>query len=234
MEIIRADERGYADHGWLKTYHTFSFADYYDPERVHFGTLRVVNDDYILGHHGFGTHPHENMEIITIPLEGKLEHKDSTGNSGVIIPGEVQVMSAGSGIMHSEKNPGKEPVQLLQIWIFPNKKDVDPRYEQKQFNDQDCINKMQLLVSPDGRDDSLWIYQNAFLSRMFCDEEKVFSYNPYIKENGVFIFNLEGEIEIHGEKLNKRDTALVQPGSDIAIQAGNDSKFIIIEIPMQA
>lgn len=233
MEIIRADERGYADHGWLKTYHTFSFADYYDPGRINFGTLRVVNDDHILGHRGFGTHPHENMEIITIPLAGKLEHEDSTGESGVIIPGEVQVMSAGSGIMHAEKNPGKEPVQLLQIWIFPNKRDVDPRYEQKQFNDEGCINKMQLLVSPDGRDESLWIYQNAFLSRMFCDEKKEFSYYPYLNENGVFIFNLEGEVEINEEKLSKRDTALILPGSDITIQANITTKFIIIEVPMR-
>lgn len=234
MEIIRSGERGFYDHGWLKTYHTFSFADYYNPQRVHFGALRVVNDDHVEGYHGFGTHPHDNMEIISIPLSGKLAHEDSTGTSGVIAPGEVQVMSAGTGVMHSEKNPEKEPVQFLQIWIFPNKKNVTPRYDQNGFHDEDYINKIQLLVSPDGRDDSLWIYQNAFLSRAKYDNQKTISYHPFVKKNGVFVFLLDGKALINEVELNRRDTVLMQSGSDITLQTMEFSEFIFIEVPMHA
>jgi quercetin 2,3-dioxygenase len=233
MEIIRSNERGYFDHGWLQTYHTFSFADYYNPQRIHFGVLRVVNDDFVEGNQGFGTHPHKNMEIISIPLSGKLAHKDSTGTSGVITPGEVQVMSAGTGVTHSEKNPDKDPVQFLQIWIFPNKKDVTPRYDQKIFNEQERLNKIQLLVSPNGRDNSLRIYQNAFLSRMRSDTQHTFSYNRYAKENGVFVFLLEGKAVLDEVVLNRRDTALIEPETNISIQSTQTSEFLFIEVPMQ-
>jgi len=231
-EIIRSEDRGSFDHGWLKTYHTFSFADYYDPKRVNFGTLRVLNDDFVEPHNGFGMHPHQNMEIITIPLYGSLEHEDSMGSKGIIVSGEVQVMSAGSGIVHSEKNPADEPVNLLQIWIFSNKKNVSPRYDQKKFDENAWIDKFQLLVSPDGRNDSLWIHQDAFLSRIKCSTGGSINYAAYHEDNGIFLFVLEGSAEIEGQKLNHRDSISITDETNIKIQPKAGSEYLIIEVPM--
>ena len=232
MEIIRADERGYFDHGWLKTFHTFSFADYYNPERMHFGLLRVLNDDVVEGHNGFGLHSHQNMEIISIPLAGRLEHQDSTGKKGIIQSGEVQVMSAGTGIQHSEKNPVSEPVNFLQIWIFPDKKDVEPRYEQKRFDDLGWMNSIQLLVSPNSAEGSLWIHQNAFLSRINITNQAPFTYNRFRSENGVYIFVLEGSMAVDNIVLNRRDSLLVIPGEKLDILPGKEVQLLFIEVPM--
>jgi quercetin 2,3-dioxygenase len=231
-EIIRSEARGSFDHGWLKTYHTFSFADYYDPKHVNFGTLRVVNDDLVQPHNGFGMHPHQNMEIITIPLTGSLEHEDSMGSKGIIISGEVQVMSAGKGIVHSEKNPADIPVNLLQIWIFTNKKNVSPRYDQKKFDENAWIDKFQLLVSSDGRNGSLWIHQDAFLSRIKCLTEAKINYTLYHEDNGVFMFVIEGKAEIDGLKLNRRDSISITEETNISIQPQSGSEYLFIEVPM--
>lgn len=167
MKIIvhKAGSRGFADHGWLKSNHTFSFANYYNPERIRFGTLRVLNDDIIEGGSGFGEHPHDNMEIISIPVYGALEHKDSMGNKKVIHDNEVQVMSAGRGVYHSEYNHSKsDDANFLQVWIFPKEKDIDPGYAQREFNENDLKNNLRLLVSPDKNTDTLWINQDAYIS----------------------------------------------------------------------
>jgi quercetin 2,3-dioxygenase len=233
MDIIRSDERGFQDHGWLKSYHTFSFADYYNPRRIHFGMLRVVNDDVIEGNQGFGKHGHRDMEIISIPLTGSLAHKDSTGGKGIILPGEVQVMSAGTGVMHSEVNPSENPGNFLQIWIFPDKRGVTPRYEQKKFDDREQENQLQLLVSPDGRQGSLWIYQNAFISRYRAGRNNPFSYNPFNAKNGVFIFILEGKAVFGAAELNRRDAILTLPEDTITISPESNTQLLFIEVPMQ-
>lgn len=233
MEILRSEDRGYFDHHWLKTYHTFSFADYYNPKRMRFGTIRVFNDDVVDPHMGFGTHPHENMEIISIPLYGALEHKDSTGTSGIIASDEVQVMSAGTGVFHSEMNPGEVPVNFLQIWILPDRKDVKPRYDQKEFRSENRENIQQLLVSPDGRDGSLWIYQKAYMSRLLLTEKKEFEYSWFGSQNGVLIFLIKGRVEIDKLVLNERDTLLISNSSTLKICSfSGDAEILFIEIPM--
>ncbi len=231
MEVIRANERGYFDHGWLKTYHTFSFADYYNPERMHFGLLRVVNDDVVERNQGFGTHGHQNMEIISIPLSGKLEHRDSTGRGGIIHPDEVQVMSAGTGVLHSENNPAPEPVNFLQIWIFPDTKDVEPRYEQKKFDELGWNNRFQLLVSPNSAEGSLWIHQNAFLSRINITDGQSFTYKRYDNKNGVYLFVLEGSIRVEEFNCNRRDSLLVNPGENLEVVPSGKTKLLFIEVP---
>jgi len=231
MEIIRADERGYFDHGWLKTYHTFSFADYYNPERMNFGMLRVLNDDVVDGYQGFGLHSHQNMEIISIPLTGKMEHQDSTGKGGIIEPDEVQVMSAGIGVQHSEKNPEAETLNFLQIWIFPNTRNVRPRYEQKKFDQSGCENQFQLLVSPNSAKGSLRIYQNAFLSRITITNRKPVSYTPYDTANGVFLFVLEGSIQLDNITCNRRDSLLLKPGETLEVIPFSEARLLVIEVP---
>ncbi len=233
MKLIKANERGYFDHGWLKTFHTFSFADYYNPDRMYFGKLRVVNDDIVQGYHGFAEHTHQNMEIISIPLSGKLEHKDSTGESGIIIKGEVQVMSAGTGVLHSEKNPVAEPVNFIQIWIYPDKNNVEPRYEQKKFEESGWINKPQLLVSPNSAEGSLWIHQKAFLSRLKITNQQSFSYNYYNENaNGLFLFVLEGKAVIGDVTCNRRDSLMFEPGEIPEIIPQEEIQLLFIEIPM--
>jgi len=231
MEIIRADERGYFDHGWLKTYHTFSFANYHNPERMNFGMLRVLNDDVVDGHHGFGLHLHQNMEIISIPLTGKLEHQDSTGKSGVIEPDEVQVMSAGIGVQHSEKNPEAEALNFLQIWILPDTQNVRPRYEQKKFDKSGWNNQFQLLVSPNSAKGSLRIHQNAFLSRITLTNQKPVSYTSYDAANGVFLFVLEGSIQIDNITCNRRDSLLLKPGETLEVIPFSEARLLVIEVP---
>lgn len=231
--LHKADKRGHADHGWLNAWHSFSFASYHDPEKVHFGALRVLNDDTVAGGMGFGTHPHDNMEIITIPLAGQLEHKDSMGNTGIISKGEVQVMSAGTGIQHSEKNKNSnEPLKLLQIWVFPDKKNVKPRYDQKAFDLEVSKNKLLTIVSPMGENEGLNIHQNAWFSLGKIDKDHSTTYELKDKKNGVYVFVIDGDVSINGEKLNRRDGLGVDETGELQIKANSDAELLIMEIPM--
>jgi len=230
-----ADTRGHADHGWLNAHHSFSFAGYYDASRIHFGALRVLNDDIVAGGMGFGTHPHDNMEIITIPLEGALEHKDSMGNAGVIQSGEVQVMSAGTGIRHSEYNHlVDERINLLQIWIIPNKRNVQPRYDQQRFDEKDRLNQWQMLVSPIGNNDlGLKIQQDAWICRTNLSAGKSISYNMHNNTNGVYIFVINGTVSTEGQQLQKRDAIGISETENINVTAQMDSDILMLEVPMQ-
>lgn len=231
--LHKADSRGHAEHGWLKSWHTFSFAGYHDPQRMHFGALRVLNDDIFAGGMGFGMHPHDNMEIITIPLSGQLEHKDSMGSSGIISKGEVQVMSAGSGLQHSEKNKNSdEAVKLLQIWVFPNKKNVEPRYDQKAFDLAAAKNKLMTIVSPMGETDGLNIYQDAWFSLGKFDKDFSTNYTLHKNGNGVYAFVIEGEFNINGEKLNRRDGLGITGTDKLEIKADSEAELLLIEVPM--
>lgn len=232
--IHKAATRGHADHGWLRTNHTFSFADYYNPERVHFGALRVLNDDYIAGGMGFGTHPHDNMEIITIPLEGDLEHKDSMGNGTVIKHGDVQVMSAGTGITHSEYNHNKtKPVQLLQIWVFPNKRNVTPRYGQITLDVNQRHNKLQQILSPNSDDEGVWIHQDAWFHIGRFDQNFETTYTWKKQGNGVYVFVIKGDITVNGTALNERDGSGIWNTDTMTIQANSaNAELLIMEVPM--
>lgn len=232
-KVHRANTRGYADHGWLKSYHTFSFANYNNPERTRFGLLRVLNDDIVEAGMGFGTHPHDNMEIITIPLKGELAHKDSTGTKEIIKAGEIQIMSAGSGLTHSEFNNSKlDPVNLLQIWVFPKEKNIAPRYDQKIFSAEDRNNKIVTVISPDNKDGSLWINQDSYFSMVNLGKGKSVTYNIKSKVNGIYIFVIEGEIEAAGEKLLKRDAIGLYDTGYVEISAVQNSEVLFIEVPM--
>jgi len=231
--VHKANTRGFADHGWLKSYHTFSFANYQNPERTRFGLLRVLNDDVVEAGKGFGTHPHDNMEIITIPLQGELAHKDSTGTKEVIKPGEVQIMSAGSGLTHSEFNNSElDPVNLLQIWVFPKEKNIPPRYEQKLFSSKERSNKIATLISPDKTNGALWINQDSYFSIVNLDPGKSVTYNVNRKDNGVYVFVINGEIEAAGEKLFKRDALGVYEIENVETNAIQNSEILFIEVPM--
>jgi len=229
----RSGCRGHADHGWLKTWHSFSFANYYNPDRMHFGALRVLNDDIIEAGMGFGTHPHDNMEIITIVLEGELEHRDSMGNGSVIRPGEVQVMSAGTGIRHSEFNHSHEnEAALLQIWVFPDKKNVEPRYGQAKFNDADMNSKWCTVVSPDGDGNSLWIHQQAWFSMGNFKAGTSVDYQLRKSDNLIYLFIISGEAEIGSETLHQRDALCIeQIDNEIQMKFTKDSKILLLEIP---
>jgi redox-sensitive bicupin YhaK (pirin superfamily) len=232
--LHRAATRGDANHGWLHSRHTFSFADYYDPDRVHFGMLRVLNDDIVEAGMGFGTHPHDNMEIISIPLEGDLEHKDNMGNVSIIKHGDIQVMSAGTGITHSEYNKNKDkPVKFLQIWIFPNKKNVAPRYDQISLNIEDRHNKLKQILSPDPEDEGVWIYQNAWFHIGRFDKGVSAEYVVKAKGNGVYIFVLSGEVTIIDQDLKPRDGLGIWDIDKFSVKAGTDSEFLIMEVPMK-
>ncbi|MDA3953481.1 MAG: pirin family protein [Bacteroidales bacterium] len=231
--LHKAESRGYADHGWLKAYHSFSFANYYNPDNIHFGALRVLNDDTIDAGKGFDTHPHENMEIITIPLSGEIEHKDSMGNSGVISAGEIQVMSAGTGIQHSEFNENQDKhLKVLQIWVFPNKKNVDPRYDQISLKDIEKENELFQILSPNKNDQGVWIHQNTwfYMGNLKQGWEGSFKLNE--KNNGVYIFIIEGKISIENQELHKRDGIGITETSDFTIIALSDSRILIMEVPM--
>jgi redox-sensitive bicupin YhaK (pirin superfamily) len=234
LKVHRAGCRGHANHGWLKTWHTFSFADYYNPDRMHFGALRVLNDDIVQAGMGFGTHPHDNMEIITIVLEGELEHRDSMGNGSVIRPGEVQVMSAGTGIQHSEFNHSeKNEVSLLQIWVFPDKKNVTPRYDQAKFQENEMTGKWRTIVSPDGNDHTLWIHQQAWFSLGIFDENAALAYQPKKADSGVYIFLISGELQVGSETLNQRDGLCIEEiESEVTMKTVQKSKILIMEIPV--
>lgn len=231
--LHKAETRGDADHGWLHSKHTFSFANYYNPERMHFGVLRVLNDDTVSGGMGFGTHPHDNMEIISIPLEGDLEHKDSMGNVAVIRNGDIQVMSAGTGIQHSEYNKSKDnTVKFLQIWVFPNKKNVTPRYDQITLQAEDRHNKLQQILSPNANDAGVWIHQNAWFHLGKFDKGVSTEYKLKLKGNGVYIFNLNGELEVDGQLLNNRDGFGIWDTDKMKLTAKTNSEFLIMEVPM--
>ena len=231
--LHKANTRGSADHGWLKANHTFSFANYHNPERMHFGVLRVLNDDSIAGGKGFNTHPHDNMEIITIPLQGDLEHKDNMGNGTIIKSGDVQVMSAGTGITHSEFNASPEvDVKLLQIWLFPNKKNVTPRYDQLPIMNLEVQNDFYQILSPNEADQGVWIHQNAWFSLGEFSEQKTTEYKLNANNNGVYAFIIEGEATIEGQKLEKRDGFGIWDTSSISITAETNSKILLMEVPM--
>jgi len=231
--IHKADTRGDANHGWLKSRHTFSFANYHNPERIHFGALRVLNDDMVEAGRGFGTHPHDNMEIISIPLEGDLEHKDSLGNTAIIKHGDIQVMSAGTGVFHSEFNKNKDrPVKFLQIWVFPNKKNVTPRYGQITLNISDRHNKLQQILSPDENDEGVWIHQNAWFHLGKFDKGVATEYQLKTKGNGVYAFILEGEVTINDQLLSTRDGFGIWDVDSIKVKADTDAEFLLMEVPM--
>ncbi len=231
--IHKANTRGHANHGWLNAYHSFSFASYYNPERMHFGVLRVLNDDTIDGGVGFGKHPHDNMEIITVVFEGELKHQDSMGNSAVIKAGDVQVMSAGTGIQHSEvNNLPHQAVKLLQIWVFPNQKNVTPRYQQISLNKADRKNNLQQILSPNQNDDGVWIHQNAWFYLSELEKGTEVKHSVKLPSNGIYIFVLNGKITINGETLESRD-ALGISGTDLVnIKAESDAEFLVMDLPM--
>jgi quercetin 2,3-dioxygenase len=232
--IHRADSRGYADHGWLKATHTFSFASYYDPTRIRFGLLRVLNDDIIEPGMGFGTHPHDNMEIVTIPIYGELAHRDSMGHEQVIKPGEIQKMSAGSGITHSEYNASREnPANLLQIWVFPKEKNIEPRYDQKVFSEEGKLNRFQTIVSPVKSDDTLWINQDSVFALAKISKETEVKFERMFKDNGVYLFVIDGSVNVWGESLGKRDGAGLEGNEEIKIKANEDSYVLAIEVPLR-
>ncbi|HEY3369440.1 MAG TPA: pirin family protein [Prolixibacteraceae bacterium] len=231
--IHKAGSRGHANHGWLKTWHTFSFANYYNPNRMHFGALRVLNDDAVQAGMGFGMHPHDNMEIITIVLEGELEHKDSMGNGSVIRQGEVQVMSAGTGIQHSEFNHSETTdVSLLQIWVFPDQQNVEPRYDQARFTDQEMTGKWRMVVSPDGTQNSLWIHQQTWFSLGIFAKGEVTELKRNKPGSNWYLFVISGSITIGQETLNARDgIGIEEAGDRISIQVEADSKILAMELP---
>jgi redox-sensitive bicupin YhaK (pirin superfamily) len=231
--LHKADTRGHADHGWLNAYHSFSFASWYNPDRVQFGTLRVLNDDTVAAGMGFGTHPHDNMEIITIPLEGDLAHKDSMGNTEVIKNGDVQVMSAGTGIQHSEFNPNADQrTKLLQIWVFPKVRNVEPRYQQITLNPEDRNNKLQQILSPNADDAGVWIHQDAWFHLGKFSKDTETTYELKKEGNGVYAFILSGTVTINGQELETRDGFGISDTVTLDIKANTDAEFLLMEIPM--
>ena len=232
--LHQADSRGHADHGWLKSYHSFSFANYYNPDRMHFGVLRVLNDDQVASGMGFGTHPHDNMEIISIPLEGDLEHKDSMGNVAVIRHGDIQVMSAGTGIQHSEYNRSKDQlVRFLQIWVFPNKRNVTPRYDQLTLNLADRQNKLQQILSPNVEDAGVWIHQDAWFHLGTFDQGISTNYTLKKPGNGIYAFVIKGSFAIDQQQLNRRDGLGIWDTANIELKATSpNSEILLMEVPM--
>ncbi len=232
--LHKANTRGHANHGWLQSKHTFSFASYQNPERMHFGVLRVLNDDVIAPGMGFGTHPHQNMEIISIPLEGDLEHKDSMNNITVIQSGDIQVLSAGTGITHSEYNKNKDQqVKFLQIWVIPKKKNVKPRYDQISLNIKDRTNQFQQILSPNPEDAGVWIHQDAWFHMTNLEKDKEITYllqNP--AKNGVYVFVLKGNASIHGQALQNRDGLGIWDVNQLDIKATTHTELLLMEVPM--
>ncbi len=231
--LHKADTRGDANHGWLHSKHTFSFANYYDPSRMNFGALRVLNDDFVDAGMGFLKHPHDNMEIISIPLEGDLEHKDSMGTVSIIKHGDIQVMSAGTGVTHSEYNKNPDTlVKFLQIWVVPNKRNIEPRYGQITLDLNDRINKLQQIISPNPDNAGLWIHQNAWFNIGKLDEGTELIYNIHSEANGVYAFILGGDITIDNQELTNRDGLGIWETNQIAIKANSNSEILLIEVPM--
>ena len=232
--LHKADTRGKANHGWLNSNHSFSFANYYNPERMNFGVLRVLNDDVVSAGMGFGTHPHNNMEIISIPLEGDLEHKDSMGTSAIIKQGDIQVMSAGTGIMHSEYNANKDKeVKFLQIWVVPNKEAVEPRYDQITLNLADRKNKLQQVLSPNADDEGVWIHQNAWFNMTSLEKGKSLNYQLNDSQrNGVYAFVIEGNVTINGQRLERRDGFGLWDLDNLEIKTDSNAELLLMEVPM--
>lgn len=228
-----ADTRGLANHGWLKSRHTFSFADYYNPQRMHFGVLRVINDDQVAGGGGFGTHPHNNMEIISIPLSGDLAHKDSMGNGSIIRNGDIQVMSAGTGVTHSEMNANAdEAVKFLQIWVLPNQRDVAPRYQQITLAEQAKPNDFQQVLSPNPEDDGVWIHQDAWFSLAKFDQGTRKTYTVKKAGNGVYVFVIKGEARVGGHLLHERDGLGLWDTDAFEVEALGDAEILLMDVPM--
>ncbi len=232
--LHKATSRGKADHGWLKSRHTFSFASYQDPDRMGFGKLRVLNDDNVQAGKGFGKHPHNNMEIISIPLEGDLEHRDSMNNVAVIKEGDVQVMSAGSGLYHSEfnKNVDKE-VKFLQIWVFPNKRNVEPRYDQIEINELRTENEFYQILSPNPEDQGVWIHQNAWFHLGDFNKQTRLDYNLKAQGNGVYVFVIKGTASVNGQALEERDGYGLWDIEKVNIEADAESRLLLMEVPMR-
>ncbi len=232
--LHKANTRGHANHGWLDSHHSFSFANYRNPERMHFGVLRVLNDDIVAAGRGFNTHPHDNMEIISIPLEGDLEHKDSMGNTAVIKQGDVQVMSAGTGIYHSEFNKNtNQAVKFLQIWMFPNQKQVTPRYDQITLQSNHLKNAFYQILSPSADDAGVWVHQNAWFHLGEFEAGKSTHYQVKSAGNGVYAFIIEGDATIAGQELNKRDGFGIWDTSGFEVCADSDAKILLMDVPMQ-
>jgi len=232
--LHKADTRGLADHGWLQSRHTFSFANYRNPDRMNFGVLRVLNDDVVAGGKGFGTHPHDNMEIVSIPLSGDLEHKDSMGNVAVIRKGDVQVMSAGTGIYHSEYNGSQqEEVRFLQIWMFPNRKNVTPRYDQITLDETKLTNQLHQILSPTADDDGVMVHQQSWWHMASFDKDTAISYELHQPSNGVYAFVLEGQLQVGEQELHTRDGYGMWDTQQIDILGRAGSKLLLMEVPMQ-
>ena len=232
--IHKADSRGNANHGWLRSYHSFSFANYHNPERMNFGLLRVLNDDNVQAGMGFGTHPHDNMEIISIPLEGDLEHKDSMGNVAIIQKGDVQILSAGTGITHSEYNNNQDKeVKFLQIWIFPKERNVNPRYDQISIRDIEKDNEFYQVLSPNKNDQGVWINQDAWFNLGKFTKGSSDQYKIQKKGNGVYLFVIEGEVQLNGEELTMRDGMGIWDTESIDLLALSDARVLLMEVPMK-
>jgi len=232
--LHKAATRGHANHGWLDSYHTFSFAGYHNPDRMNFGVLRVLNDDKIDPAMGFGMHRHDNMEIISIPLKGDLEHKDSMGNTGIIKRGDIQVMSAGSGIQHSEYNHSQNNVtEFLQIWVFPNKRNVEPRYDQITLNENDRQNKFQQILSPNPVDEGVWIHQNAWFHIGQFDKDVSSEYQIKGKGNGVYVFIISGSATVEGQELDRRDGMGIWDINELKVTSNApQTEILLMEVPM--
>lgn len=231
--LHKADSRGITDLGWLKSYQTFCFGNYYNPDRIHFGALRVLNDDIVDGDKGFGDHPHDNMEIISIPLEGELRHEDSMGNTAVIRPGEIQMMSAGTGIYHAEYNGNKDkPAKFLQIWLYPNQLNVEPRYDQIVLEKGKALNNLQQIVSPNKEDQGVWVYQNAWFYLANFEKGFAQNYSLHNEKNGVYIFVIKGSVEAANTLLEERDGLGILETDQLSIRAQNDAEFLLMEVSM--
>lgn len=233
ITIQRANERGSGDFGWLKPNYYFSFSNYHNPQKVRFGLLRVLNDDFIAGGGAFPTHPHDNMEIVTIPFTGALKHKDSTGGEGVIKAGDVQIMSAGTGVQHSEANASAtDPVTLFQIWLYPKEANIAPRYDQRTFDVAQRINNWQFVVSPNDKDGGLWINQDARFAMTKLEAGKTIDYSNAFAGNGIYLVVINGTVEVDGNILTKRDAAGIENTNNFSITASEDAELLAIEVPM--
>jgi redox-sensitive bicupin YhaK (pirin superfamily) len=233
--VHRSENRGHANHGWLNAHHSFSFAGWYDPNKIHFGALRVLNDDEVAQGMGFGKHPHDNMEIITLVQEGALEHKDSMGNGSVMKANDVQVMSAGTGVFHSEFNPSKdEPLRLFQIWVFPDKGNVTPRYDQKTFLPEGRKNQWQEIIKPDTQTDgdAIFIHQQAWFNLTDLEAGKTLEYTGKKAGNGAYVFVIDGDVEVAGEKLKRRDAIGITDFSSFELKASSDTRILVMDLPM--
>jgi len=233
ITIQKASERGGANYGWLDAKHYFSFGGYHNPEKVHFGLLRVLNDDKIAAGGAFPTHPHDNMEIVTIPFTGALQHKDSAGGEGIIRSGDIQIMSAGTGVQHSEANDSKtEEVTLFQVWVFPKQRNIRPRYDQRSFSTDERTNQWQIVVSPNEKDNALWINQDARFALTKVEAGKSITYENAFKGNGVYLVVINGAIEIDGKQLGRRDGAGISGTESFSIKVLEDSELLAVEVPM--